>query len=74
MGPNKAGLSLLVFIIATEILCIFTKTLHIALLDVTGDLLLSDDTTIFMKLLSEAPKIIPVINCFSEASPLKLDL
>lgn len=66
------------FIIATEMLSIFIKNSDIAPLNVMGLPVvisqLADDTTIFMKHLTETPKIIQAINTFSNASGLKLNL
>uniref|UniRef100_A0A1A8L6V8 Reverse transcriptase domain-containing protein n=1 Tax=Nothobranchius pienaari TaxID=704102 RepID=A0A1A8L6V8_9TELE len=66
------------FIIATEMLSIFIKNSDIAPLNVMGLPViisqLADDTTIFMKHLTETPKIIEVIKVFSQASGLSLNL
>ncbi|KAF7650888.1 hypothetical protein LDENG_00119260 [Lucifuga dentata] len=66
------------FIISTEMLSIHIKNSNIAPLDVLGKSViisqLADDTTIFMKQLSEVPKILHCINSFSKASGLKLNL
>lgn len=65
------------FIIATEMLCIFIKNSDIAPLNVLGLPIVSqlvDDTTIFMKQLTEVPKIIQAVKTFSSASGLTLNL
>uniref|UniRef100_A0A1A8EWE2 Reverse transcriptase domain-containing protein n=1 Tax=Nothobranchius korthausae TaxID=1143690 RepID=A0A1A8EWE2_9TELE len=66
------------FIIATEMLSIFIKNSDIAPLNVMGLPViisqLADDTTIFMKHLTETPKIIEALNMFSQASGLTLNL
>lgn len=66
------------FILATEMLSIFVKNSNVAPLDALGRPVvisqLADDTTIFMKQLSEVPKILETIHSFSKASGLKLNL
>ncbi len=66
------------FIIATEMLSIFIKNSNITLLDVLGKPViisqLADDTTIFMKLRTEVPKVLQMIHAFTKASGLKLNL
>lgn len=66
------------FIITTEMLSIFIKNSNIAPSDVLGQPVIisqfADDTTIFMKQLSEVPKILQLIHTFSKASGLKINL
>lgn len=71
-------LSPFLFIMTTELLSILVKNSNIAPLEVFGQPVmisqLADDTTIFMKQLSEVPKILQMIHIFSKASGLKLNL
>ncbi len=64
--------------IATEMLSIYIKNSDIAPSNVIGIPVvisqLADDTTVFMKQLTEVPKIMQAINTFSNASGLKLNL
>lgn len=66
------------FIFATEMLSFCIKNSDIAPLNVFGLPIvisqLADDTTIFMKQLTEVPKIIQAIKTFSNALGLKLNL
>lgn len=66
------------FIIAPEMLSIFIRNSSIAPLEVLGQPVIisqfADDTTIFMKQLTEVPKILQIIHTFSQASGLKMNL
>uniref|UniRef100_A0A669EBX3 Reverse transcriptase domain-containing protein n=1 Tax=Oreochromis niloticus TaxID=8128 RepID=A0A669EBX3_ORENI len=71
-------ISPLLFIAATEMLSILIKNAEFGKISILGKELsisqLADDTTIFLNNLNEIPKILQIIETFSKASGLKLNL
>jgi len=63
-------ISTFLFILATEMLSIFNRNSCIAPLDILGQPVIisqyADDTTIYLKKLTEVPKILQLINTFSK--------